>query len=113
MQWKPVNDSQSIRFAAPPTGKYRFQAPRAPHVNRSKILPADEFQTKCIQGEGADAGLEDCLYLNVHAPSNAKNLPVVVFIRKCHLDLLFQCVCLYLRCGTFRRRGLPDWLWSY
>ena len=43
----------SIRFAAPPTGVNRFQAPKVPAVNRSEVLPANNYQTECIQGSGS------------------------------------------------------------
>jgi hypothetical protein len=34
-------------------------------------------------------GSEDCLFLNVYAPANASNLPVLVWIRACFLSFHF------------------------
>lgn len=80
-------DPTRIRFAAPPTGSLRWQAPQPPTVNRSTVLPAVNFAAQCPQSPraggipnftlGAD---EDCLFLNVYAPANATNLPVLVWI---------------------------------
>lgn len=77
---------KGIRFAAPPLGEYRWQAPQAPEVNRSSPIDASEYGPTCPQsGSGGsspppDYGDEDCLFLNVWAPSNAENLPVYVWI---------------------------------
>jgi len=81
-----------IRFAAPPVGSLRWQAPQAPVTNRSSVIPATAFQAQCPQNPpavgteitpSAAAALfstEDCLFLNVYAPANASNLPVLVWI---------------------------------
>ncbi|KAJ5701490.1 hypothetical protein N7488_009038 [Penicillium malachiteum] len=79
-----------IRYAAPPVGKLRWQAPQAPLVNRSSIQPAIEQPPLCpqsggaklpeIYGFGSALGDEDCLFLNVYAPPNAKGLPVLLWI---------------------------------
>lgn len=82
---------QSIRYAAPPTGSLRWQAPQPPASNRSTVLPADRFASQCPQstlsldglvlpGLTSGSGSEDCLFLNVYAPANASNLPVLVWI---------------------------------
>jgi carboxylesterase type B len=99
--------NRSIRFAAPPTGNLRFQAPQAPEVNRSATIPATQYAATCPQS-GSSNGIapnpqnetgvsEDCLFvchlahggsfdakrlqLNVWTPSNAsKPLPVYVWI---------------------------------
>ena len=81
-----------IRFAAPPIGSLRWQAPQAPATNRSSVLPANAFQAQCPQSPLAlgteitpiaAASLystEDCLFLNVYAPANASKLPVLVWV---------------------------------
>ncbi|KAK5206852.1 hypothetical protein LTR47_009715 [Exophiala xenobiotica] len=80
----------SIRFAAPPTGSNRWQAPTAPQVNRSSVISASNFASICPQGPDASTRInpvnqtgasEDCLFLNVYSPSNATGpLPVLVWI---------------------------------
>ncbi|GAB7365090.1 hypothetical protein MBLNU230_g6181t1 [Neophaeotheca triangularis] len=90
-----------IRFAAPPTGRNRWQPPMTPATNRSTPIQATEFGPTCPQSGNAPLnqtqlaengsfaepyysenveGDEDCLFLNVQAPRNAKNLPVLVWI---------------------------------
>lgn len=77
---------KGIRFAAPPLGAYRWQAPYPPAQNRSSVIDASEYGPICPQsGPGGSSapptyGDEDCLVLNVWAPPNAENLPVYVWI---------------------------------
>ncbi|KAK0463609.1 Alpha/Beta hydrolase protein [Desarmillaria tabescens] len=86
-----------IRFAAPPTGSLRWQAPRTPDFIAG-IQDAIANPSGCLQGgTGAAssnpfpankrdtfaANSEDCLFLNVFVPrqlSSRRNLPVVVWI---------------------------------
>ena len=89
---------RSIRYAAPPIGNLRFAAPQPPPENRTVPIAATSNGPICPQtGAGKDTpaaygfnsglGNEDCLWLNVYAPSNATNLPVFFWIRKfalCH-----------------------------
>lgn len=85
-----LNIWKGIRFAASPTGANRWQAPQPPVANRSQIFNASTFASQCPQSGlqlnqtsvNVTAGLasEDCLFLNVYAPSNASNLPVLVWI---------------------------------
>lgn len=54
-------------------------------MNRSNVLPASDYGPICPQSpNGGTApegyGDEDCLVLNVWAPPNAQNLPVLVWI---------------------------------
>jgi carboxylesterase type B len=81
----------SIRYAAPPTGSLRWQAPQAPTVNRSSIPSAANYGAVCPQNPDATGAIvaestqgasEDCLFLNVYAPNNGTTspLPVVVWI---------------------------------
>ena len=90
------NDAQvwrGIAFAAPPVGDLRWRAPR-PAPDFPGRLEALESPERCAQmtipldqGEGVEAGRlvgsEDCLYLDVYAPSDAEpgdDLPVMVWI---------------------------------
>ena len=78
---------KGIRYAAPPTGQWRWQAPRTPAVNRERVIPADAYPPRCPQSPDSPlppnynfTGTEDCLFLSVYASSNATNLPVLVWI---------------------------------
>ena len=84
-----VDEGSRIRYAAPPTGSLRWQLPQAPSVDRSQILRGDTLPEQCPQGTGNAitlpstynfTGNEDCLFLNVYAPQNATDLPVLVWI---------------------------------
>ncbi|KAJ5372869.1 CAZyme family CE10 [Penicillium concentricum] len=85
-----LNVFKGIRYAAPPVGKLRWQAPQAPPVNRKSIQPATKQPPFCPQSGGAKLpevygfnsalGNEDCLFLNVYAPPGAKDLPVLLWI---------------------------------
>jgi para-nitrobenzyl esterase len=80
-----------IPFAAPPIRENRWRAPQ-PVKPWSGVLNADTTRAECYQGLrapsinhyfGDENAAEDCLYLNVWAPSGAKagdKLPVVVWI---------------------------------
>jgi para-nitrobenzyl esterase len=80
-----INTFKGIPYAAPPVGELRWKAPQ-PVVAWSGDRDAAKFGDMCMQGRrggaGADApGMsEDCLFVNVYAPANAKNAPVMVWI---------------------------------
>nr|AEN99944.1 carboxylesterase [Dactylellina cionopaga] len=99
-----------IRYAVPPTGSSRFKEPQSPTIVGKKLtVRATTIPPRCPQacpapyqgtsGPGltnspinttavnADPyfqalinGNEDCLFLNVYAPSRKQNLPVLVWI---------------------------------
>ncbi|CAK4030301.1 Hypothetical predicted protein [Lecanosticta acicola] len=85
-----VNVFRGIRFAQPPGDSLRWQAPRAPTVNRTAVIPATEYAAQCPQSPDASYSImavnetgasEDCLFLNVYAPNNASGpLPVYFYI---------------------------------
>ncbi|KAI1201952.1 Alpha/Beta hydrolase protein [Nemania serpens] len=85
-----LNIWKSIRYAAPPTGHRRWQAPEPPLYDGDHITHAVEQPPLCpqtgafgvpeIYGFNSGLGNEDCLYLNVYAAPNATNLPVLVWI---------------------------------
>jgi carboxylesterase type B len=77
-----LNLWQGIRYAAPPIGSLRFQKPQPPVQNRSAVMQANSLLHSCLQASNAflPSVSEDCLFLNVYAPQNANNLPVVVYI---------------------------------
>lgn len=85
-----IRSWKGIRFAAPPTGKLRWQAPQPPTLNRTTVVDAVQYGSQCpqipfgnpnfvtsVQYQSDD---EDCLFLNVFAPQNASNLPVMFWI---------------------------------
>jgi len=70
-----------IPYAAPPIGANRFRAPQ-PVMPWTTALEANLTGSQCPQsislaGSSDD---EDCLYLNVWAPSGAHDLPVMVWL---------------------------------
>ncbi|MFT5675705.1 MAG: para-nitrobenzyl esterase [Paraglaciecola sp.] len=77
-----------IPYAQPPVGDLRWRAPRS--LNTPKNTIVDKPVTSCVQeassygglaGEGI-VGTEDCLYLDIRAPSDFsdKNYPVMFWI---------------------------------
>ncbi|KAF7362541.1 Aldolase-II domain-containing protein [Mycena venus] len=83
-----------IPYAEPPLGELRFRAPLPLNTTRvaaeagGKVIDATAYPDFCIQGstgagDAGGAGSEDCLKVNIYAPTGAKkgsNLPVLVYI---------------------------------
>lgn len=79
---------RGLPFAAPPVRDLRWKPPQ-PAANWSGVRQADRFADQCMQARVFDdmmfrnAGIsEDCLYLNVWAPSDSRpnaGLPVLVY----------------------------------
>ena len=82
-----VESFKGIPFAAPPVGDLRWRAPQAAPAWQG-VRVADHFAPDCLQEAASfdDAPLsitpsEDCLYLNVWRPKDAKGpVPVLVMI---------------------------------
>lgn len=74
---------RGIPYAAPPEGELRF-APTEPAAQRAGVLQlSEEFGAMCPQVDLLTQqvkGSEDCLFLNVYAPAEADDLPVMVWI---------------------------------
>lgn len=78
---------KNIPFAAPPVGNLRWRPPQRP-ASWSGVRDATAYGAACPQpdrpdgagGGRADRQSEDCLTLNVWAPANARNMPVMVWI---------------------------------
>src|SRR5215467_3963353 len=77
---------KGIPYAAPPVGELRWKPP-TPATKWTGVRKATEFGAHCMQGPVYSdmvfpdpGGSEDCLTLNVWAPANAKQLPVMVWI---------------------------------
>ncbi|EJU04779.1 alpha/beta-hydrolase [Dacryopinax primogenitus] len=81
-----VTEWLGIRYAAPPLGELRWRAPQAP-LNNETVIEADTHGLICLSTPGTPGDpttSEDCLYLDVYAPSNASSsskLPVYLFIQ--------------------------------
>jgi len=83
---------KGIPYAAPPTGNLRWRDPQAV-APWSGVLKADHFSPECMQTGAyppdapAEPMSEDCLYLNIWKPLDAKApLPVMVWIYGGALD---------------------------
>ena len=81
----PGNTHTGIPYASPPTGALRFQQSVAAEpwpgvLDASTPPPACPQVCELTPGACANATNEMCLYLNVNSPSNASNLPVMVWI---------------------------------
>jgi para-nitrobenzyl esterase len=76
---------RGIPYAAAPVGALRWREPQ-PVTPWTGTRDAKTFAPACMQtgvsmpGETPPKTSEDCLYLNVWAPADAKNLPVIVWI---------------------------------
>ena len=102
-----LNVFRGIPYAAPPVGDLRFAAPRPP-TPWTEPREAVQFGNSCVQPAGAQVFTpgpgsvlsEDCLYLNVWAPQNASNLPVMFWI---HGGSFVCCLVCLLTDATNRR----------
>ena len=77
-----------VPFAAPPVRELRWKPPQPIQPWRG-IRHAERFAPECLQPLrsprqnhyfGEEATSEDCLYLNIWAPPNARRAPVIVWI---------------------------------
>jgi len=83
-----VNSFKGFPFAKPPVGDLRWRPPQ--RVSWKGELQATKFALPCPQPTTADgkangggvsgATSEDCLYMNVWAPKNARNAPVMLWL---------------------------------
>ena len=82
-----LNAFKGIPYAAPPVGPLRWKPPQ-PAAAWKEVRKADRFGPRCMQRPifsdmvfRSDGMSEDCLYLNVWAPADAraKKLPVLVY----------------------------------
>jgi para-nitrobenzyl esterase len=85
-----VNAFKGVPFAKPPVGELRWKAPRAPD-KWTEPRDATQYQLPCVQptdpdGKRPNGGgvsgktAEDCLYLNLFAPANARRAPVMLWL---------------------------------
>ncbi|MDG1307675.1 MAG: carboxylesterase family protein [Porticoccaceae bacterium] len=77
---------RGVPFAQPPVGDLRWRAPRPPASWQQPRQMLDAGPDCANQANNTSEeknlinGSEDCLYLNVFAPENAKDLPVMFWI---------------------------------
>ena len=74
---------RGIPYAQPPVGELRFAPTEAAEKRNETLQLSSAFGNSCVQVDIATrsvAGNEDCLYLNVYAPSSGENLPVMVWV---------------------------------
>ena len=83
-----VHVFKGIPYAQPPVGAMRWKAP-LPAQKWKGTRDTTQFGAACIQSKGRPDSIyfwslpktsEDCLYLNVWAPADARNAPVFVWI---------------------------------
>lgn len=83
-----INVYRGIPFAAPPVGELRWKPP-APPAAWEGVRDASAFGPSCIQPpvpptsvyyDPPQESSEDCLSLNIWAPAEAENAPVIVWI---------------------------------
>jgi len=83
-----VNVFRGIPFARPPVGELRWRPPLQLPRWRG-VRDATQFGAACVQPPSPETSIyynvpptmsEDCLFLNVWAPTNARNAPVFVWI---------------------------------
>ncbi|MCY7366418.1 MAG: carboxylesterase family protein [Frankiaceae bacterium] len=76
---------RGLRYAAPPVGELRWRAPAPADRRKGGVLDASTSGPACPQNGspfGQASSTEDCLFLDVHAPTGAKRpagLPVMVY----------------------------------
>lgn len=78
-----VSQWLGLRYAAPPVGYLRFAPPQDP-LSYSAPQAASQHGNWCVRTPGNSQNSEDCLFLDVYAPTNAttdSKLPVFVFIQ--------------------------------
>jgi para-nitrobenzyl esterase len=78
-QQSGVRSFLGIPYAAPPLADLRWKVPQ-PVTPWTGVQPALAVSDPCPQTFLGSSDNEDCLYLNVWSPTNAKKLPVMVWI---------------------------------
>ncbi|RYF21646.1 MAG: carboxylesterase, partial [Oxalobacteraceae bacterium] len=78
-----VRTFKGIPYAQPPIGPFRWKPPQ-PVVAWTGTRDATKFGNDCMQKPLADSRApgvsEDCLTLNVWAPTTAERLPIMVWV---------------------------------
>ena len=83
-----IRSWRGIPYAAPPVGDLRWEPPQDTE-DWGGVRDASTYSAKCLQGgptpgqtgvTTAPDSAEDCLYLNVNAPAEGRDLPVIVWL---------------------------------
>ncbi|MEO8620661.1 MAG: carboxylesterase family protein [bacterium] len=83
-----VHVFKGIPYALPPTGQLRWKPP-VPMPEWTNVRDAQQYGAACVQLKSSATSIyawdlgaisEDCLFLNVWAPANARRTPVLVWI---------------------------------
>lgn len=77
---KSVNSFKGIRYGVAPVGELRFKKPFPYKAPNSETLNATKLGPACFQAWHRVWESEDCLFLNVWAPTGNEKLPVMFFI---------------------------------
>ena len=108
-----VRQFKGIRYAAPPVGALRWNAPQQPAAWQG-VQDAGEFGPGCIQpplpassiySDPPRATSEDCLTLNIWTPVHSEKSPVVVWVHGGSLAIGASSLPLYDG-GNYARRGI-------
>jgi len=83
-----INVFKGVPYAQPPIGNLRWSPPQPTKWSAERT--ANRFALPCLQTTAADGrpngggvsgpSSEDCLYLNVWSPANARNAPVMLWV---------------------------------
>ncbi|KAJ1629999.1 Carboxylesterase family-domain-containing protein [Pavlovales sp. CCMP2436] len=98
-----------IPYAMPPVGKRRFLPPEPAPVRPRGAISATSFRPDCLQSRVAnsqapDSQAEDCLYLNIWAPTPRAS-GVGASLRRELLSTELRPVLVFLHGGAFRSGG--------
>ncbi len=77
-----IRSFKGIPYATPPVGDLRWKPPQKAAA-LTKTLDATKFGSGCVQDQspfGTGSSNEDCLFLNVYAPTGTGPYPVMVWI---------------------------------
>ena len=82
----PLRKWYGVRFAQDTSGQNRWRPPKAPSPHLNQVFNATAFGPACMQGRppatagaGTSVQSEDCLRVNIVAPTGTKGLPVYLY----------------------------------
>ena len=84
---KSILNYRGVRYAEPLIAAERWRAPIPYNGDLQHAIDNRDSNAKwCPQGTGWDLNRdsEDCLYMNIHTPDGAQNLPIFIFVSMSH-----------------------------